>query len=84
MILITAVKGAEIINDENIMNMTCQNHNYYLLLHDIVKNSTSLTANWKLLLYLYISTFLVLKLALILIFLRPAGSSPGRTEVMPT
>ena len=39
----------------------------HLPLH--VKNSTSLTANWKLLLNLYISTFLVLKLILMLIFL---------------
>ena len=39
----------------------------YLPLH--AKNSTSLTANCKLLLNLYISTFLVLKLTLMLTFL---------------
>ena len=49
-----------------------------------VKNSTSLTANWKVLLNLYISTFLVLKLTLMLTFLRPAGSPPGRTAVTST
>ena len=44
-----------------------------------VKNSTSLTANIKLLLNLYISTLLVLKLTLILTFLRPTGSLTGGT-----
>ena len=39
----------------------------HLPLH--AKNSTSLTANWKLLLNLYNSTLLVLKLTLMLIFL---------------
>ena len=39
----------------------------HLPLH--AKNSTSLTANWKLLLNLYIHTFLVLKLTLMLVFL---------------
>ena len=52
------------------------------LLH-LNKNSTSLTARWKLLLYLYINTFLMLKLILRLTFLRPAGSPPGGTEAIP-
>ena len=45
-----------------------------------VRNSTSLTANWKVLLDLYISTLLVLKLTLLLTLLRPAGSPPGGTD----
>ncbi len=40
-----------------------------LLLH--VKNSNSLTENTNMLLYLYISTFVVVKLTLMLTFLRP-------------
>ena len=52
------------------------------LLH-LNRNSTSLIAKWKLLLNLYISTFFVLKLVLMLIFLRPAGSPPGGTEATP-
>ena len=52
------------------------------LMHINVKNSTSLTANTKVLLYLYISTFFVLKLTLMLTFLQPAGSPPsGIVEV---
>ena len=62
------------------VNNGAQNH---LLLHDIVKNSTSLTANWKLLLSLHISTFVVLKLTLMPTLLRPAGSPPGGTEATP-
>ena len=49
-----------------------------------LKNSTSLTVSLKLLLYLYISTFLVSKLKLMLILLQPAGSSPGGTESTST
>ena len=51
----------------------------HLPLHD-VENSTSLSANTKVLLYLYISTFLVLKLMLMLTFLRPVSSPPGGIE----
>ena len=49
-----------------------------------LKNSTSLTANWKLLLNLYISTFLVLKLISMLIFLRPVSSTPDGTSAIST
>ncbi len=49
-----------------------------------MKNSTSLTANWKLLLYLYISSLLVLKLTLMLMLLRPAGSPSGGTAATST
>ena len=49
-----------------------------------LKNSTSLTANWNLLLNLSISTFLVLKLTLILRLSRPAGCSPGGTSATST
>jgi hypothetical protein len=48
-----------------------------------VKNSTSLTAKEKVLLYLYISILLVLKLTLLLTFLRPARSTPSGTEATP-
>ena len=54
----------------------------YIMLASLLvqfKKSTSLTANWKELLNLYISTFFVLKLTLILTFLRPSGSPPGAT-----
>ena len=52
------------------------------LLH--VKNSISLTANMKLLLNLYISTFLVLKLKSMLTLLRSARPPPGGTEATST
>ena len=45
-----------------------------------VKNSTSLTANTRLLLYLYISTLLVLKLTVMLTLLRPGSSLSGEIE----
>ena len=49
-------------------------------------NSTSLIASEKLLLYLYVSTFVaaVLKLALMLTLLRPPGSKSGGTEAIYT
>ena len=51
-----------------------------------VKNSTSLTENVKVLLNLYISTLLVLKVILMLILLRPAvaGCPLGGTEATTT
>ena len=52
----------------------------YLPVH--VKNSTSLTANLYALPDLTINIFVVLKLTLMLTFLRPADSSPGGTASM--
>ena len=53
-------------------------------LHVRLLNSTSLNANDKLLLYLCISTFIVLKLTSMLTLLRPAGFPPGGSEPIPT
>ena len=56
---------------------------YVHLLLALVKN-TSLTASTVVLEYLYISTFFVLKITLILTFLLPAGSLSDGTESIPT
>ena len=78
------VKGAEIVMHAGKVYL--KQITAYKLTHSPLhaKNSTSLTANWKLLLNLYISNFLVLKLTLMLTFLRPAGSPPGGTAVTST
>ena len=79
----SVVANVAVENSYNVMARNSYanvNVNFSLLQ---VKNCTSLTANWKGLLYsVYINTFFVLKLTLMLTFLQPAGTSPGGTEAM--
>ena len=77
------VQQSQVIYRKDRMQQSAYKYLHVLVLaHNL--NSTSLTANWKLLLNLYINIFFELKLVLVLTFLRPAGSPPGGTEVTPT